>query len=49
MVFAWGHWGQYMIIIPSQNTVVVRFGEDLYEQTDQKTFFKLLGEKLETL
>lgn len=30
-----GHWGQYLIVIPSKNIVAVRFGEDKQGQIDK--------------
>ncbi len=37
-----GHWGQYLIIIPSMNVVAVRMGDDRDEDMDDDTFLRLL-------
>jgi CubicO group peptidase (beta-lactamase class C family) len=38
---AWGHWGQFIIIVPSLNMVIVRTGEDKTEKFDINQFIKL--------
>jgi len=38
---AWGHWGQFIIIIPSLKMVIVRTGEDKTEGFDINQFIKL--------
>lgn len=39
-----GHWGQYIIVIPSLDLVVVRTGDDRNEHVDLNTFIKLAME-----
>jgi len=38
---AWGHWGQFIILIPSLNMVIVRTGQDKTESFDINQFIKL--------
>jgi CubicO group peptidase (beta-lactamase class C family) len=37
----WGHWSQFIIIIPSENIVLVRTGTDKKTHFDINTFIKL--------
>jgi CubicO group peptidase (beta-lactamase class C family) len=38
---SWGHWGQFIIIIPSLNMIIVRTGEDKTESFNINQFIKL--------
>jgi CubicO group peptidase (beta-lactamase class C family) len=38
---AWGHWSQFIIIIPSEKVVIVRTGTDKSEHFDLNKFIKL--------
>jgi CubicO group peptidase (beta-lactamase class C family) len=38
---AWGHWGQFVIIVPSQDVLIVRTGDDRNEHVDMNEFIKL--------
>ena len=42
MIWAQGHYGQFIFIIPSQKTVVVRLATDLKRRMDKEKFFELL-------
>ena len=37
-----GHWGQMLIVIPSENLFIVRFGEDRKGRIDRNTMFGLI-------
>jgi CubicO group peptidase (beta-lactamase class C family) len=42
MFTAWGHWGQFIFIIPSLDLVVVRVGDDRDGSFDVNQFLKLV-------
>lgn len=37
-----GHWGQLLIVIPSENLIIVRFGEDRKARIDREKMFGLI-------
>jgi CubicO group peptidase (beta-lactamase class C family) len=41
-IIAWGHFGQYMMIIPSRQLIVVRLGLDEDEAWSENQFISLL-------
>lgn len=42
-VLAQGHWGQLLVLIPSQSLVLVRFGDELARSTDKNKVISLLS------
>jgi CubicO group peptidase (beta-lactamase class C family) len=39
---AWGHWGQFILVVPSKDLIVVRAGDDRDDKNlDRNRFFKL--------
>lgn len=40
-ILALGHWGQMLVILPDQNTVIVRTGQDKKGKIDRSEFFSL--------
>ena len=40
-ILALGHWGQMMVILPKQNIVIVRTGEDKKGRLNRDMFFEL--------
>lgn len=49
IIAARGHWGQYLVIVPSMNLVVVRYGLDLQGRLDVLEFMKRLVKSVRSL